>query len=315
MAWAGATSRARPRAVAQLGGVSAIQITSPRPPPAPPRDDRLRHVRINLPSYELGAQVSTRQAFGDALRALAARSDVVVLDGEVANSTYTEAFAATCPERFFEMFIAEQQMIAAAVGMSVRGYAPFAATFAAFVSRAADFIRMAGISGADIRINGSHAGVEIGADGPSQMGLEDLALMQAIHGSTVLYPSDATSSAKLTVAMADIKGVSYLRTTRGVYPVLYGLDEPFPIGGTKVLRSSDHDDVCLLGAGVTVHQCLEAASELALHGIFARRRRVLPQADGPVHTSPGVRGDQWKARRGRGSSRGKGAWELRYRAF
>ena len=225
------------RAVAQLGGVSAIQ---------------------------------TRQAFGDALKALAARPDVVVLDGEVANSTYTEEFAATCPERFFEMFIAEQQMIAAAVGMSVRGYVPFAATFAAFVSRAADFIRMAGISGANIRINGSHAGVEIGADGPSQMGLEDLALMQAIHGSTVLYPSDATSSAKLTVAMADIKGVSYLRTTRGAYPVLYGSDEPFPLGGAKVLRSSDHDDVCLLGAGVTVHQCLEAAAELALHGIFAR---------------------------------------------
>jgi len=258
------------RAVAQLGGVSAIRITSPRPPPAPPRDDRIRQVQINLPSYELGAQVSTRQAFGDALRALAVRPDVVVLDGEVANSTYTEEFAAACPERFFEMFIAEQQMIAAAVGMSVRGYVPFAATFAAFVSRAADFIRMAGISGASIRINGSHAGVEIGADGPSQMGLEDLALMQAIHGSTVLYPSDATSSAKLTVAMADIKGVSYLRTTRGSCPVLYGLDEPFPLGGAKVLRSSDHDDVCLLGAGVTVHQCLETASELALHGIFAR---------------------------------------------
>ncbi|MGH9029119.1 MAG: transketolase, partial [Acidimicrobiales bacterium] len=250
-------------AVAALGGPSAIRVSTPPPPSAPRRSDHSTDARIVVPRYERGAKVSTRRAFGDALKALGARPDVVVLDGEVANSTYTEEFASVCPERFFEMFISEQQMIAAAVGLAVRGYVPYAATFAAFVSRGADFVRMAAISAASIRINGSHAGVEIGADGPSQMGLEDLALMRAVHGSTVLYPSDATSAAMLTVAMADLRGVSYLRTTRGAYPVLYGPDEQFPVGGAKVLRSSDHDDVCLVGAGVTVHECLSAADRLA----------------------------------------------------
>jgi len=258
------------RAIAALGGAAPITVTPPRPPPPPPPSEVARTGTIGLPRYERGALVATRRAFGDTLKALAARPEVVVLDGEVANSTYTDEFAAACPERFFEMFISEQQLIAAAVGLAARGYRPFASTFAAFVSRAADFIRMAAISGVGICINGSHAGVEIGADGPSQMGLEDLALMQAIQGSTVLYPSDATSAAALTSAMADLDGISYLRTTRGAYPVLYGSDEAFPIGEAKVLRSSLHDDVCLVGAGVTVHQCLDAANDLAQEGISAR---------------------------------------------
>jgi len=147
---------------------------------------------------------------------------------------------------------------------------PFASTFAAFFSRAYDFIRMAAISQANIRLAGSHAGVEIGADGPSQMALEDLAMMRAVHGSTVLYPSDATSTAALVQAMAERSGVVYLRTTRGAYPVLYGSGESFPVGGSKVLRSSDEDQVALIGAGVTLHACLDAAERLAGEGIAAR---------------------------------------------
>ena len=170
---------------------------------------------LELPRYELGQKVATRKAFGDALAALgAARGDVVALDGEVGNSTYTEIFAKAHPERFFQMYIAEQQMIGAAVGMQVRGWKPFAATFAAFLTRAYDFVRMAAVSRATIALAGSHAGVSIGEDGPSQMGLEDLASMRAVHGSTVLYPSDANQTAQLVAQMADIEGISYMRTTR-----------------------------------------------------------------------------------------------------
>jgi transketolase len=193
-----------------------------------------------------------------------------VLDGEVGNSTHAEEFAKKYPERYFEMFIAEQQLVAAAVGFAVRGYVPFAATFAAFFSRAYDFIRMSAISQANIRLSGSHAGVEIGADGPSQMALEDLAMLRAVHGSTVLYPSDAASAARLVGEMAEHDGVVYMRTTRGSYPVLYGPDEDFPVGGAKVTRSSDDDQVTLIGAGVTLHNCLAAADQLAEGGISAR---------------------------------------------
>jgi transketolase len=168
------------------------------------------------------------------------------------------------------MFISEQQLIAAAVGLAVRGYVPFASTFAAFLARAYDFLRMAGISGANIKLCGSHAGVEIGPDGPSQMAPEDLAAFRAIHGSTVLHPSDATSTAALVAQMAATPGVVYLRTTRGAWPVLYPDGETFPAGGCKVLRASPADEVTLIGAGVTVHQCLRAADELAAGGITAR---------------------------------------------
>ena len=202
--------------------------------------------------------------------ALGVRPDVVAMDGEVSNSTFADEFAKACPERYFEMFIAEQQMVAAAVGIAVRGYRPFASTFAAFFTRAYDFIRMAAISRANISLVGSHAGVEIGADGPSQMALEDLAMLRAVHGSTVLYPSDATSAAALVLAMADLEGISYMRTTRGAYPVLYDAGETFLVGGSKVLRQSGDDRVTLIGAGVTLHECLAAAGQLAADGINAR---------------------------------------------
>ncbi|THJ75942.1 transketolase [Candidatus Frankia alpina] len=258
------------RAIAELGGERNLRIRGPVPGPDFPRPEPFSRPAITLPSYELGAKVATRRAYGQALAALGARTDVVALDAEVSNSTYSEDFGKAYPDRFFEIFIAEQQLVAAAVGLSVRGYVPFASTFAAFFSRAYDFIRMAAISQADIRLSGSHAGVEIGADGPSQMALEDLAMMRAVGGSTVLYPSDATSAAKLVEIMADLSGVSYLRTTRGAYPALYGPDEPFAPGGSKVLRRSDGDTVTLIGAGVTLHQALAAADTLAAEGVAAR---------------------------------------------
>jgi len=256
------------RAVVELGGERHVTVRGPRPAGGSPRTRP--SAEVILPRYAMGAKVATRKAFGESLAAVGARSDVVALDGEVDNSTHADDFAKAYPERYFEMFIAEQQLVAAAVGLSVRGYVPFAATFAAFFTRAYDFVRMAGISEVNIRLCGSHAGVEIGADGPSQMALEDLAMMRAVHGSTVLYPSDATSTASLVREMAERTGIVYLRTTRGAYPVLYGPDEAFPIGGAKVVRSSSHDQVTLVGAGVTLHNCLAAADQLGRDGIAAR---------------------------------------------
>jgi transketolase len=183
------------RAIAELGGVRNLVVRGPRPAPAMDARPELATADAPLPRYAVGDKVATRQAYGDALVALGARDPLVVaLDAEVSNSTDAEEFAHTLPDRYFEMFIAEQQLVAAATGLSVRGYRAFASTFAAFLPRAHDFIRMGAISGVDLRLVGSHAGVEIGADGPSQMGLEDLAMLRAIHGSTVLYPSDATST-------------------------------------------------------------------------------------------------------------------------
>jgi transketolase len=256
------------RAIVELGGERHRTVRGLRPEGG---SARIRPSgEVTLPRYELGAKVATRKAFGESLAAVGARSNVVALDGEVGNSTHAEDFAKAHPERYFEMFIAEQQLVAAAVGMSVRGYIPFAATFAAFFTRAYDFIRMAAISAANIRLCGSHAGVEIGADGPSQMALEDLAMMRAVQGSTVLYPSDATSTARLVQEMAERSGIVYMRTTRGAYPVLYGPDEAFPVGGAKVVRSSPDDQVTLVGAGVTLHNCLAAADQLGRDGIRAR---------------------------------------------
>jgi transketolase len=249
------------RAVVELGGERHLLVRGPSPAPAAARPPAADGAEVKLPAYERGQKVATRKAYGDALAALGVRPDVVAMDGEVSNSTFADEFAAKYPERYFEMFIAEQQMVAAAVGIAARGYRPFASTFAAFLTRAYDFIRMAAISRASIRLVGSHAGVEIGADGPSQMALEDLAMLRAVHGSTVLYPGDATS---------DLEGISYMRTTRGAYPVLYDAAETFPVGGSKVLRESGADQVTLIGAGVTLHQCLAAADTLAAEGISAR---------------------------------------------
>ena len=168
------------------------------------------------------------------------------------------------------MYIAEQQLVAAAVGLQAVGWTPFASTFAAFLARAYDFVRMAAISRATFALCGSHAGVSIGEDGPSQMALEDIASLRAVHGSTVLHPCDANQTAKLVAAMADTEGISYLRTLRPATPVLYGPDEEFAIGGSRVLRSSDDDEVALIGAGITVHEALKAADALAEDGIAAR---------------------------------------------
>lgn len=257
------------RAVEELGGIRDLRATGPRPPKAAPAAPRAGGT-VELPRFDQGDEVATRVAFGKALVALGARPDVVALDAEVGNSTHSEDFKKAYPERFFQTYIAEQQMIAEAVGMAVRGYRPYATTFAAFLTRAHDFIRMAAVSDITMALCGTHSGVEIGADGPSQMGVEDLAMMRSVRGSTVLYPSDATSAAALTAAMADLDGISYLRTTRGAYPVLYGSEEAFPVGGSKTLRHGDDDRVTLIGAGVTLHECLAAAGQLADEGIAAR---------------------------------------------
>ncbi|MFN3420953.1 MAG: transketolase [Armatimonadota bacterium] len=226
---------------------------------------------IEFPRYELGQQVATREAYGDGLVALGkANPQIVALDGDVKNSTFSEKFMAAFPERFVECFIAEQNMIGTAVGLATRGKIPFASSFACFLMRAYDFIRMAGIGTANIKLCGSHAGVSIGEDGPSQMGLEDIAAMRAIPRSVVLYPCDAVSTVKLVAEMAKYQGIAYLRTTRPKTPVIYNNDEEFPIGGCKVLRSSPNDVVTVVAAGITVFEALKAYEVLANEGIKIR---------------------------------------------
>ena len=257
-------------AIAELGGMRDIHVDVQKPE-LKGRPHEFSTKPLVLPSYEPGTKEATRKAFGDALVALGkANGKVVAVDGEVGNSTYTEEFAEALPDRFFQAYIAEQQMIAMAVGMQVRGWKPFAATFAAFLSRAYDFVRMAAISRANIAVAGSHAGVSIGEDGPSQMALEDLASYRAVHGSTVLYPSDSNQTAALVPQMADREGIVYMRTTREKTPILYEPGEAFHIGGSRVLRRTDDDAVTLIGAGITLHEALKAADTLAGEGIAAR---------------------------------------------
>jgi len=254
------------KAIVELGGPRNIAITPPKPElriPQPPKP-----WTYQVPTYD--DAIATRKAFGETLAAMAANPGLVVLDGEVGNSTHTEDFQKVAPDRFLEMYIAEQCMVGAAVGLQVLGKTPFAATFGAFITRAYDFIRMAAVSRANLRLSGSHAGVSIGEDGPSQMALEDLAMMRAVHGSTVLYPADGNAAAKLTSAMADLPGISYIRTTREGTPMLYDVGERFPIGGSKVLRSGDGDRATIVGAGVTVYEALTAADELSGEGIAVR---------------------------------------------
>jgi transketolase len=254
-------------AIEELGGLRNITVEVAKPPAGRPHE--FEAGTLELPRYEVGSEVATRKAYGEAIAAVgSARGDVVAIDGEVSNSTFAEIFKAAHPERFFEMYIAEQQMAAAAVGLQARGYRVFASSFAAFHSRAYDFIRMAAISRASICLSGSHAGISIGEDGPSQMALEDIAAMRAVHGSTVLHPCDGNQTARLVAAMADLEGISYIRTLRPNTPVVYGQDEEFPIGGSRVLR--DGSDVTLVGCGITVHEALEAAEELAGDGVSVR---------------------------------------------
>ena len=256
-------------AIAELGGVSDLRIDVAKPAGDSPH--RFEVKPGELPAYEQGKEVATRKAYGEALAALGdSRGDLVALDGEVGNSTFTEIFAAAHPERFFEMYIAEQQMVAAAVGLQVRGWVPFASSFAAFLTRAYDFIRMAAVSRANLCLVGSHAGVSIGEDGPSQMGLEDLAMFRAVHGSTVISPSDANQTVKLVARLADADGVRYLRTLRPATPVIYPASESFEIGGSRVVRASDDDRVSLVGTGITLHEAIAAGELLAADGIPAR---------------------------------------------
>ena len=256
------------RAIEELGGIRHIRITPPSP-------DGFKPVQLGeltsaaAPSYEDG--IATRKAFGETLAWLAGhRPDLVVLDAEVGNSTHTEDFQAVAPERFFQMFIAEQAMVGAQVGMQALGRTAFSSTFGAFYTRAQDFVRMAAIGRANLRLCGSHAGVSIGEDGPSQMALEDIACMRAVHGSTVLYPADGNATVKMVSAMCDLEGVSYLRTTREKTPVLYAADEEFPVGGSKTLRSSTEDHATLVGAGITLVEALAAADDLEAGDVHVR---------------------------------------------
>jgi transketolase len=259
-------------ALDELGSTDDLLVEVRKPDPG--RDENFTAGltgQLELPTWEVGDEEATRGAYGAALKALGgAREDVVALDGEVSNSTHSQEFAEEYPDRYFEMFIAEQQMVSAAVGMSVRHRVPFASSFAAFLSRAYDFIRMAAISRANIRLSGSHAGVSIGEDGPSQMALEDIAMMRAVHGSTVLQPCDANQTAKLVAEMADREGIVFLRTLRPKTPVIYDPAEDFPIGGSRVLQSSDDDAVTVVASGITVPEAIKAADELQDSGVSVR---------------------------------------------
>jgi transketolase len=243
---------------------------------APPRgkgrpDSEADYGRLPAPAYKKGDSVATREAWGTALAAIG-RIDprIVALDADVKNSTFSERFEKEFPDRFFEMFIAEQNMVGASMGLAARGAIPFPSTFACFLTRAADFIRVAGISRTNVKLTGSHAGVSIGEDGPSQMALEDLAMMRAIPDSVVLYPCDAVSTERLVAAMAQHDGIAYMRTSRPKTPVIYGADDRFPIGGAKVLRQSADDVAAVVGAGVTLFEALKAYDQLKAEGISIR---------------------------------------------
>jgi transketolase len=257
-------------ALAGLGVHPAAAIAPLKPEPMPARVTPQRS-KPALPSYELGELIPTRLAYGEALVTLGrARGDVVVLDAETSNSTYAELFRDAYPDRYFEMFISEQQMIAAATGLAARGWMPFASTFAAFTTRAFEFVRMSAIGGLAIRLCGSHGGLTPGESGPSGMALEDIACFRAIAGSAVLQPCDGNQAAQLVQTMADAEGFAYLRTHRSGSPVIYEAGQSFPLGGSRVLRQSGDDVVTLVASGVTVHPALGAATLLQEQGIAAR---------------------------------------------
>jgi len=219
----------------------------------------------------MGDQVATREAYGTALAKLGeADARVVALDADVKNSTFSDKFEKALPDRFYENFIAEQVMVGASMGLAARGALPFPSTFACFLSRAADFIRMAAISNVNIKLAGSHAGVSIGEDGPSQMALEDLAMCRAQPNYAVLYPCDAVSAERLVALAAQHAGPVYIRTSRPKTPVIYSNDEAFVVGGLKVLRQTPEDRVTVIGAGVTVFEALKAHDQLKASGIAIR---------------------------------------------
>src|SRR5580765_3033194 len=257
------------RAIAELqpsakSGIG-LPIAAPNQLPAPNNDAPASYPPI---SYNKGDMIATREAYGNALARIGEPDHrVVALDGDTKNSTFSEKFMKKFPKRFTECFIAEQNMIGMATGFAARGKVPFASTFACFFSRATDQLRVAGVSHANVKVAGSHVGVSIGEDGPSQMGLEDMSIMRAIAGSHVLYPSDAVCAEKLMDQMGTHKGICFLRTSRPKTPVLYGNDEQFPIGGAKVVRESTGDKVTVVAAGVTLYEALKAADTLKNEGI------------------------------------------------
>jgi transketolase len=256
-------------AVEELGGYRELTVDVAKPDDGGREPHSFDVPGGELPTWEVGESVATREAYGRVLTALGSmHGDVVALDGEVSNSTHSEMFREAHEDRYFEMFIAEQQLVAAAVGMQVRGWKGFASTFAAFFSRAYDFIRMAAISRADLRLSGSHAGVSIGEDGPSQMALEDFAMFRAVHGSCVLHPSDANQAAQLLAEMVDRKGISYLRTLRGKTQVRTPADEAVTIGGSRIAHEGD--DVAIVACGIVVDQAVAAAEQLEGEGVSAR---------------------------------------------
>lgn len=250
------------------GSGGAVHVTAPQATVAPTSSTT---APFPAPGYQLGDKVATRTAYGTALAKLGSVNPLVVaLDGDTKNSTFAEKFTAAHPGRYFESYIAEQNMVSTAVGLAACGKIPFVSTFAAFLTRAFDNIRMAAISGVSIKYVGSHCGVSIGEDGPSQMGLEDIAMMRAIPHSTVLYPSDAVAAEWLVAAAVGLKGATYIRTSRPATPVLYANTEEFPIGGSKAVRASANDSLSIVAAGVTLHESLAAYETLKADGINIR---------------------------------------------
>jgi transketolase len=253
-----------------LPGVTIDLAREIQRPPAMPQEPSAPRA-VPAPAYEVGDKVATREAYGTAIAKLGeADSRVVALDADVKNSTFSDKFERALPDRFYQSFIAEQAMIGAAMGLAARGAIPFPSTFACFLARAADFVRMAAISQVGIKMAGSHAGVSIGEDGPSQMALEDLAMCRAQPNIAVLYPCDAVSAERLVVLAAYHPGPAYIRTSRPQTPVIYGNDEVFEIGGLKVLRQSGDDVATVIGAGVTVFEALKAYDALKAKGTAIR---------------------------------------------
>lgn len=270
------------KAVKELGKVDFKvrgEIQSPQGPSfakasegKPVNSKGIKSIKSNLVApYKIGEEVATRKAFGEALVALGkVIPNLVSLDAEVKNSTYSELFMEKFPKRFFEMFIAEQNMVSVASGMAVRGFVPFVSTFAAFFTRAFDQIRMGAYSNANVKFMGSHAGVSIGEDGPSQMGLQDIAMFRTIPDCVILYPGDGVAAFKLTQIAAENEGIFYIRTNRPATPVIYSQSEEFNVGGSKVLRSSERDKLTVVACGVTLIEAIKAADELEKEGINIR---------------------------------------------
>ena len=259
------------KAVAEMGGPIEVAADPGRSYARTSLPEPPAYAEPPAPSYKPDASVATREAYGNALKRIGAvNPHVVALDGDVKNSTFAEFFADAYPERFYQAYIAEQNMISVGVGLAARGKVPFLSSFACFLSRAFDQVRMAAISRSPIKVCGSHCGVSIGEDGPSQMALEDIASFRAIHGSTVLYPSDAYSAERLTEAAARLPGITYIRTSRPKTPLLYSAADEFPVPGFHVLRQSANDRALIVGGGITVHEALKAHQQLKSQGISVR---------------------------------------------